>query len=61
MKPRQRSKPKYLKAPGAGHYGNESHAIRTQAETARILGITAQRVGQIERIAFAKIRKALEP
>lgn len=34
--------------------------VMTQAEVARVLGITHQRVQQIEREALAKVRRALE-
>lgn len=34
-------------------------AIRTQAEVARLMGITAARVQQIERLAMSKLRSAL--
>jgi F5/8 type C domain/Sigma-70, region 4 len=46
-------KPKYLNAPGVGQYA----AKRTQAEVAKLLGLTPQRVSQIERVAIGKLRR----
>lgn len=49
------TKPKYLHAPGVGQYA----AKRTQQEVALIMGLTPQRVSQIERQAIMKIKKFL--
>jgi len=47
---------------GSGHGRDFSrHVIRTHAEVAQIMGLTPQRVTQLEQSAFAKIRKALGP